>query len=741
MLRKIIAIFIAALMLFSSAIISSAEPTTQNITKTANLPDGFSEVCSNDNFIFYIKSETYEIALTDKRSGKVWYSNPTDRDSDTIALGKNKMNLNSVFEVTYRDLEREVDDNVGSYVGAIMNGAVKTKEIKNGIVVYYRFNDIQTIIPLQYKLNKDGFSCTVLSKEIRESEKFPILSITLLSYFGAGGVKDNGYLFVPDGSGAVINFNNGKKAEKAYSQDLYGRDEAFDVSSLNVNTQTARLPVFGIKSNNDAFLAVITSGEALAKVGANVSGQNSSYNKVYTTFSLRKKDTYVMGQGSGSTGNNVTIYDENKLSVDNLTVRYFPLERENADYSGMAVKYREYLINKSVIKKQETNRGLHLEFMGAIRVEKSFLGIPYDKDIELTSTDDIASIVKKVRKSAKVPIAVKYTKWNEKDLDNSVNNKASVVGAVGGESGLEELSDKFKKTNVKFFLETDFYKTSNFPLFDNKKNSGVTTLYDKPLSLFEFSFIDYFKDPFSSEQHLISFRKTKEYAEDFLDSFNDLPGSYSIALNNVASLIYSDYSVEGWTRQDSAKVITDLSKKFSKKNQIMVTGGNYYALNGASTVIDAPDTDSKFDIVDEAVPFYAIAMSGAIDYSYAPINLSSNTKEYFLKAVETGASVHFQLVGKNENYLKDNGFSGMFSVKAANWINTAKEYAKKIKKINSATDGTAIKNHLKIAEGVYKTVYENGTEIFVNYNENDVEVENQTLKAVDYLIKKGSATK
>ena len=41
-------------------------------------------------------------------------------------------------------------------------------------------------------------------------------------------------------------------------------------------------------------------------------------------------------------------------------------------------------------------------------------------------------------------------------------------------------------------LETDFYKTSNFPLFDNKKNSGVTTLYDKPLSLFEFSFIDYF---------------------------------------------------------------------------------------------------------------------------------------------------------------------------------------------------------------------------------------------------------
>ena len=42
------------------------------------------------------------------------------------------------------------------------------------------------------------------------SEEYPVNSISLLSFFGAAGQEREGSMFVPDGSGALIHFNNGK---------------------------------------------------------------------------------------------------------------------------------------------------------------------------------------------------------------------------------------------------------------------------------------------------------------------------------------------------------------------------------------------------------------------------------------------------------------------------------------------------------------------------------------------------
>ena len=52
--------------------------------------------------------------------------------------------------------------------------------------------------------------------------------------------------------------------------------------------------------------------------------------------------------------------------------------------------------------------------------------------------------------------------------------------------------------------------------------------------------------------------------------------------------------------------------------------------------------------------------------------------------------------------------------------------------------GQAIVSHTKISDTVYRTVFENGAMVYVNYGESDASVDGKTIKAGDYLtVKEG----
>ena len=53
----------------------------------------------------------------------------------------------------------------------------------------------------------------------------------------------------------------------------------------------------------------------------------------------------------------------------------------------------------------------------------------------------------------------------------------------------------------------------------------------------------------------------------------------------------------------------------------MVSGGNSYSLPYADDIINAPDTQSDFYIIDAQVPFYQMIIHGYINYTGASLNL------------------------------------------------------------------------------------------------------------------------
>lgn len=76
---------------------------------------------------------------------------------------------------------------------------------------------------------------------------YRIVSIDVLPYFTS--VKkntDTGYIVIPDGSGAVIEFDNGKADYPVYLKRLYSTDLAFTSYTLTSKTTDVLLPMYAM---------------------------------------------------------------------------------------------------------------------------------------------------------------------------------------------------------------------------------------------------------------------------------------------------------------------------------------------------------------------------------------------------------------------------------------------------------------------------------------------------------------
>lgn len=135
-------------------------------------------------------------------------------------------------------------------------------------------------IPAEYRLDNGSFVAELKTEEIQGAKGFYIDSIDFLPYFAAADKNESGYMFVPDGSGALIELNSSVKNGYAYSQPVYGMDLAVTQTLQNQHSQQIYMPVFGLSSTQGGFLAIIEEAEAAASVNANIGSVISSYNTV-----------------------------------------------------------------------------------------------------------------------------------------------------------------------------------------------------------------------------------------------------------------------------------------------------------------------------------------------------------------------------------------------------------------------------------------------------------------------------
>lgn len=104
---------------------------------------------------------------------------------------------------------------------------------------------------IEYYLDEEGLRVRVPAKGISYNrDTFTITQLQILPYLGAGRNGETGYTFYPDGSGALVRFEDIEGTQKFISAKVYGQDYAFYAAS-GANKEVMRLPAYGVKRDQN----------------------------------------------------------------------------------------------------------------------------------------------------------------------------------------------------------------------------------------------------------------------------------------------------------------------------------------------------------------------------------------------------------------------------------------------------------------------------------------------------------
>lgn len=595
-------------------------------------------------------------------------------------------------------------------------------------------------IPLEYRLVGDAVEVSVPMSAVKENGGGAIYRISVLRFLGAAGLGETGYLIVPNGSGSIIRFNNGKTTAQPYSEYVYGIDPLAAELTVRENSENVKMALFGICRENSSVFATIERGGAMAYLSASVSGRVNEYNYVYPTFVLRGNEKLEM---FGTTGNEADLPIVEKDYYDqNLTVRYTMLTEEHAGYAGAANYYRDRLIGEGVLTPNGASGDIkfYYDVLGGIEKIKFFLGVRYRGLYAMTDFDEAIEISNDLAANGISNQVMNYQGWCNGGYSHDVLNKIKVPWRLGGRSGLEDLSAAVEANGGSFYADVAFQRVTE--VSDRYSVGNETARYYGAGYVAEFGLVN----PSTLRQtsglgweenlfFLVSPKFLVRYVEKFADKIDryDIGG---ISLRDLGSQLHSDKKRTNVIDRTEAQdvVEAELQNLEDTGKRLMVNAGNDYSFAYADDIINAPLTDNDYYIVDETIPFYEMIIHGCIDYSGSVINLSDtfDRTETVLNLIETGASPHFIFSWENSNEMKNTGLNRFYSTTYDDWKQEALAVYGEVNEALSHVNGAAIVNHVIYANGVRAVTYSNGVTIYINTGTTSQTVDGVTIPARDY---------
>ena len=606
-------------------------------------------------------------------------------------------------------------------------------------------------IAIEYYLTEDGLTYRIPANGIRfDSTLYRLDDVTILPYLGAGTASAGGYTFIPDGSGSIVDFKDVAKQSIQFSGKIYGQDYAY-YNLTGANQEIMRLPVHGTviskteyetqterdengeivtnvvkKVKDSAVLSIITEGEAIGTITSKHGGNVNPYNTTYVTYVPRPNDSYALNQFSAASTSMWTVVTDRRYT-GNISVKVIMLSGEEANYSGMANAYREYLTASGELKKLESTEQkipLFLESFGAIEVTERILGVPVNVKKPLTTYDDLEKMVTELQEKGIGRVNVKYAYWANDAFKQQPFTKLKLEKATGGKGGLADFLEFAKENNAYIYPDVELSYVFNLSMFDGfNYNKMVSRRVDKRIA---------FKLLFDDESQGFTVWDGDVISPQFMsDIWAKIEKKYSklgiggISVGSLGSELNSDHHKKRPLNRVEAQSYVDavLAQIKTAAGEVLVDGGNAYSLKYANLVVDAPLESSRYIYASREVPFYAMVVHGSLQFAGSPINAAPDYDAAVLKIIESGALPFFRVSYQNTNELKsDITTSKYFSVDYTTWFNDIVKTYAEINEVLADLQNVYIVDHDAITKKTVCVTYENGTEIFVNYDRANVYV-------------------
>lgn len=690
--------------------------------------DDYEKVAESDTYNMYLYAPRLSIVLENKKTGEILESTLSDEKDDgqsnEIWRGfmKSGVVLSAIIGTnnTYQvDLLNDVN-------------SIDVTKLDNGFSAKVFFKKYQFGFTVNVSLEKDQLLVEVPEESILEQKDGTYIgTISLFPMMGYSylGEKE-GYMLIPDGNGALVYLNDKEgRFQTGFSQMIYGEDAGFASQKVEtylwkkydtvIDPNPVIAPVYGMIHTDDrlGYLAVVEEGDKRASIEVQPNGVMTSYNRCYAKFLLR--DVYVQPLNQSNSGT-VQKAEENRTKMD-LKVRFILLSGEDADYSGMANAYRDYLLQNALVVPTDISYQSRVDFLGSER-EKFLLGTTA---VPMTTVEQMEEIFGELREEGVSSLLSVYKGWQSGGLYNLPITKYKADASIGGTGKLTSLIKEAAEENYNIFLYNDTLQmngSTNSTTFNAVKMVNKRTLkeesYKQVYRLF------YYVLPAKAETTL----------EKFLKSYT-AKGVSNLAVAGSSDHLFS-YSSKGsyYTRLDTADVYEEMLSYASDNANLILEQPSAYLWKYTKAFLDMPLTSSQYMYVDEEIPFLTMVLKGIMPVYSEYVNFEANKTEYFLKMVESGAYPSFYITYENSSDLIYTNSSDLYSTQYSTYKDSIVEYDTKLRELASKTGDSNIIKHEKLDSGVTKVTYSNDVVVYVNYSKTAKTVDGISIDAMSYEV-------
>lgn len=591
-------------------------------------------------------------------------------------------------------------------------------------------SDASFTVAIQYVLSDEGLNITIPGNSINENGENLVLYIDALEYFTASDINDEGYTIIPDGSGALLNHNNGKTNYKLYNKRLYTTDLSMTPEVLQSSTADIMLPMYAVvnTSSNSGVIADIREGAAQMEIYADVSGRgsethNRNYFRIYYHESQTVKVSTIM--------NPILSYNKTFMSNDiSIDFRFLNKNVISQGYSGVAKVYRELLIERYDMEdKQDTTDDLviDIEVLGSYEFDNNFLGIKYSDKETLTTYEELKEIIKSVEGTNFKNINIFYKGWRDSTLVDKTFKNIKTYKELGK---LNELAEIEQMEGVTVYPYVNFGQVNKYQESFGSNHYNTRNVIGDIITIYPYDLQSNVWDKKAQKINILSPRYFVAFgqtlAENYTNIFNvgDKNEILSnISLDTIGSQLTGDYQKNQEMFKINA-VYEQIEVLEMMKNSGITNINLYrpydYAFKYVTNAKDIPYTSTQYEILDYSIPFYQLVVNGLFDYSGESINANSEDgiNQHILRILETGSNASFTFTYKGSEVLLTTDYNKYYYTHYTEWL-------EEVEKVYSAIEETGINGcrlvkHEYLAENVCEVTYHNPTTneevvIIINY--------------------------